>query len=343
MAKKDTIMASGRDPKRTKATFVGGGIGSLAGAAFLIRDGGLSGGGITILEELPLAGGSCDGIGSPDRGYVIRGGRMLNLPTYECTWELFKEIPSLAAPGKTVYEEILDFNGRIKTDARARLVTADRQKVDVRSMGFSRRDRMELLRLTRADEDAMGDSRISDWFSPPFFETNFWYLWATTFAFQTWHSAAELRRYMIRFMHEFPRIHNLAGVARTPYNQYDSLVRPLEAWLRERGVDFVFGCRVTDLDLAKEGGEWVVKGILCERSGASERIDVAEGDLVFVQNGCITDASSLGSMTSAPAPRTKRTQAPGSSGRSSRRDGPSSATPPPSAIGSRSRPGSLSP
>jgi len=44
-------------------------------------------------------------------------------------------------------------------------------------------------------------------------------------------------------MREFPRIHTRAGVARTTYNRYDSLVRPLEAWLGERGVRFDLGCK----------------------------------------------------------------------------------------------------
>jgi len=46
-------MASGR-----KAYLVGGGIGSLAAAAFLIRDGGLKGSDITVYEMLPILGGS---------------------------------------------------------------------------------------------------------------------------------------------------------------------------------------------------------------------------------------------------------------------------------------------
>jgi oleate hydratase len=40
-------------------------------------------------------------------------------------------------------------------------------------------------------------------------------MWQTTFAFQPWHSAVELKRYLHRFMNEFPRIETLAGVKRT--------------------------------------------------------------------------------------------------------------------------------
>ena len=42
---------------------------------------------ITILEELDKLGGSLDGSGSPENGYVLRGGRMLE-SKYLCTYEL---------------------------------------------------------------------------------------------------------------------------------------------------------------------------------------------------------------------------------------------------------------
>jgi oleate hydratase len=48
-----------------KAYFIGGGIGSLAGAAFLIRDGGIEGSDITIFEKHLPFGGSLDGARLP--------------------------------------------------------------------------------------------------------------------------------------------------------------------------------------------------------------------------------------------------------------------------------------
>jgi hypothetical protein len=57
------------------ACFVGSGLAALAGAAFLIRDGQMPGGPITILEQQQLPGGALDGIKEPQRGFVIRGGR----------------------------------------------------------------------------------------------------------------------------------------------------------------------------------------------------------------------------------------------------------------------------
>ncbi len=51
-------------------------------------------------------------------------------------------------------------------------------------------------------------------------------MWRTTFAFQTWHSAVELKRHFLAFVQEFDRIHTLSGVRRGRYNPYDSVVRP---------------------------------------------------------------------------------------------------------------------
>lgn len=290
---------------KSKAYLVGGGIGSLAAAAFMIRDGNLPGEHISILEAAPIMGGSLDGAGNPVSGYSLRGGRMLTTDNYECTWDLYKSIPSLNNDSKTVFDETVEFNEKHKAHSMARLVDRRRAKVSVTSMGFSMQDRIELLKLSNADEDALGASRITDWLSPAFFETEFWYMWVTTFAFQPWHSAVELKRYLHRFMMEFPRIETLGGVKRTIYNQYDSLVLPLQGWLKAQGVRLVRDCTVTDLDHKSEDGKFVVTGIHCLRQGNSEVIAVNDGDLVFLQNGSMTDASSLGSMTSAPAKLTK--------------------------------------
>jgi oleate hydratase len=275
---------------KPKTYLVGGGIGSMSAAAFLIRDGGMAGEDISILEALPVMGGSLDGAGDPTDGYSLRGGRMLTTDNYECTWNLFKSIPSLNHAGKSVFDETVEFN------EQARLVDRRRAKVPVSSMGFSMQDRMELLKLSRAEEASLGSSCITDWLSPDFFKTEFWFMWATTFAFQPWHSAVEFKRYLHRFMLEFSRIETLAGVKRTIYNQYDSMVLPLQAWLKAQGVRLISDCKVTNLDHKTEGGKFIVTGIHCVRHHDNEVMAVNNSDLVFLQNGSMTDASSLGSM-----------------------------------------------
>ncbi len=70
-------MASPSHPSDCRVHMVGGGIGSLAAAAFMVRDGSVPGGNVTIYEALPVLGGSLDAGGNPADGYRLRGGRML--------------------------------------------------------------------------------------------------------------------------------------------------------------------------------------------------------------------------------------------------------------------------
>jgi oleate hydratase len=131
-------------------------------------------------------------------------------------------------------------------------------------------------------------------------------MWATTFAFQPWHSAVEFKRYLHRFMLEFSRIETLAGVKRTIYNQYDSLVLPLQTWLEAQGVRMIANCTATDFEHKLEDGKFVVTGIHIRYPDTTDVIAVRDGDLVFFQNGSMTDASSLGSMSSAPVKLSKK-------------------------------------
>lgn len=80
--------------------FVGGGLGTLAGAVYLIRDCEFPGKNIHVLEEMNILGGSNDGAGTPQDGYVLRGGRMLNDEAYENLWELLSSISSIDTPEK---------------------------------------------------------------------------------------------------------------------------------------------------------------------------------------------------------------------------------------------------
>jgi len=288
-----------------KAYFIGSGIGSLAGAAFLIRDGGLKGSDITIFEKHLPFGGSLDGARLADGSYSLRGGRMLTTDHYECTWDLLSTIPGSTASNGTIRDETVAFNEEHVAHSRARLVDRNRHKVDVSTMGFSMRDRVELIRLTEASEETLRNSRITDWLSPPFFTTNFWTMWQTTFAFQPWHSAVEFKRYLHRFMNEFPRIDTLAGVKRTVFNQYDAIVRPLTQWLERHGVHLIGGVDVIDMEIVVRHNHHCVKQLTLDQSGEISTIAIGDDDLVFFQNGSMTDATSLGTHDSPPSRLTK--------------------------------------
>ena len=133
-----------------KAYLVGGGLASMAAAAYLVRDCRFPGKQITIYEGMHILGGSNDGIGTPEKGFVCRGGRMLNEETYENFWELFSSIPSLRQPGRSVTEEILDFDHAHPTCAKARLVDKDGNILDVNAM--LREQGLEMLRTSGIQE-----------------------------------------------------------------------------------------------------------------------------------------------------------------------------------------------
>lgn len=292
-------------PDRSSSKFylVGGGIASLAAAAFLIRDGHVPGHNITIFEELDRLGGSLDGAGSPETGYILRGGRMFERQ-YRCTFDLFSWIPTLDKT-RTVTQETLEWNEVIKTGSKSRLVRAG-HKLDTPSFGLSERHILTLERLAVEPEALLGASSIQDQFDVAFFETNFWFMWCTTFAFQPWHSAVEFKRYLVRFAHMVAGFSQLRGVLRTVHNQYDSLVRPLKAWLDERGVRYVLNARVTDLFFEADGGLRRVKRILLDRGDKAEEIVVEADDFVIVTLGWMTEASSLGTTIAAPVLNSKR-------------------------------------
>lgn len=279
--------------------FIGGGLASMAGAAYLIRDANFNGEHIHIIEGMHILGGSNDGTGNVKNGFVCRGGRMLNEETYENFWELFSSIPSLEMPNQSVTEEILNFDHLHPTHAQARLVDREGNILDAHSMGFNNSDRIAMTRLLAIPEEKLDDMTIEDWFEPHFFETNFWYMWQTTFAFQKWSSLFEFRRYMNRMMLEFSRIDTLEGVTRTRYNQYESLILPLKAYLDKHGVQFMINTSVTDIDF-KEGSGITATAIHLENG---EVIEVKDGDVVIMTNACMTDSATLGDLhTPAPAP-----------------------------------------
>jgi oleate hydratase len=264
---------------------VGGGIASLAAAVFLIRDGDIQGHMITILEESSRMGGSLDAAGNATDGYVMRGGRMIE-SKYLCTSDLFSSIPTLDG-SRTVTQEIFDWNETMKTASKARLFRGG-HRVDAPNFGLSEKDILNLERLA-----------ISDQFAPGFFETDFWHMWCTTFAFQPWHSAVEFKRYLVRFTHMVSGFNTLAGIMRTVYNQYDSMVRPLHKWLEERGVKFMLKTTATDLVLLQDEAGFAVDKIVIQENGVVRSIRVTEDDKVIVTVGSMTEGSSPGSMDSA--------------------------------------------
>ncbi|NIG54913.1 oleate hydratase [Chitinophaga sp. Cy-1792] len=276
------------------AWLVGCGLASMAAAVFLIRDGQMKGDRITIFEELKLPGGSLDGILQPTNGFIIRGGREME-NHFECLWDCFRSVPSLEIEGASVLDEFYWLNKKDPnfSHMRATMKRGESAHTDGK-FTLSTKATEEIIKLFITAEDQLNDKRINEVFSDEFFKSNFWLYWRTMFAFEEWHSAMEMRRYINRFIHHIGGLPDLSALKFTKYNQYESLVLPLISFLKNNGVRFLYETQVQNVIVENVGSRKVAKKIIYEQAGEKKEANLAETDLVFVTNGSITESSTYG-------------------------------------------------
>lgn len=283
-----------------RAYIIGSGIAGMAAAFFLIRDGHMPAENIVFLEEGPIEGGSLDGAGNAEEGYIVRGGREMEM-TYQNFWDMFSEIPALELPEPfTVLDEYRLVNDPDKNWSKARLLEKQGQIADFSTMGLSRKQQLEVIRLLLARKEDLDDITVEQWFSEGFLETNFWTFWRTMFAFQNWHSVLEMKLYMHRFLHLMDGLNDMTSLVFPRYNQYDSFVRPLMNWLKEQGVKIQYDTTVSNLKFSTRGGQRTVTGIQCETDQGEKTIRVRKRDLVFATTGSMTEDTAYGDDDTAP-------------------------------------------
>ena len=230
------------------AYIVGSGLAALAAACFLVRDGQMPGKNIHVLEAMDIAGGACDGIYDPTRGYVMRGGREME-NHFECLWDLFRSIPSLEIEGASVLDEYYWLN---KHDPNYSLCRATiNQGKDAHTDGkfdLSTKGAMEIAKLFMTPDEDLYDKTIEDVFDEEVFDSTFWMYWRSMFAFENWHSALEMKLYFQRFIHHISGLPDFSALKFTRYNQYESLILPMQKYLEAHGVDFQFNTEVTNVE-----------------------------------------------------------------------------------------------
>ena len=134
-----------RQESGRKAWIIGSGIAGLAAAFYLIRDGGMKGEDITILDSLSIAGGSLDGSGNAEDGYIVRGGREMNW-NYDNFWDLFQDVPALELPeGYSVLDEYRWINDKDPNWSKARLMHKQGQIRDFATLGLSKSHQWEIV------------------------------------------------------------------------------------------------------------------------------------------------------------------------------------------------------
>jgi oleate hydratase len=295
---------------------VGGGIAGLSAAVFAIRDAGINGEHIHIFEEREVLGGALDAKWGRNKSYSMRGARLINEKAYQCYFDMLSAIPCLAdqedvakrgavflesqRPWRSVKDEIFEFNRTHRLNTVTRLVGKEGARIDHTSLGLDNIDRIAIIALVLMFEEAIDGKRIDEYFRASFFKTNFWYLFASMFGFEPWHSLMECRRYLRRFFHEAPNITTLKGGWNTPFNNYESIVQPIERWLLQQGVDVRTGVQVTDVDFKPSRSEKSVRKLHLLSDGKRTEVAVGRSDFVFITLGSKVADSRTGSMKKAP-------------------------------------------
>ncbi|MGT2833749.1 oleate hydratase [Streptococcus hyointestinalis] len=309
--------------QKKKAIMIGAGIANMAAAVYLIQEGGWNGDQITFysLDDHGSNDGSTTEAAKDDywnknhpmenqKGYIARGGRMLNYRTYVDLMDLLDRIPSATEQGMTAAQDTREFDAAHPTYDKARLLEGGKGIVNGSHLGLNNTSRKlltKLIMMPDSREEELDNVTIAEYFKddPEFFETNFWFMWETTFAFRTQSSAQELRRYMHQMIYEFTQIEHLVGVNRTRYNQFESIMLPLINYLKDQGCKIVLNRLVTDWEFKETPmqDEITVTDLrmLNTDTNQEEFVEVDEDTAVIFTNGSITDSASLGDFDT-PAP-----------------------------------------
>lgn len=279
---------------RKLAYIIGSGLAALSAACYLIRDGQMKGERIHILEKEDIPGGACDGYEHSDRGFVMRGGREMD-NHFECMWDLFRSIPSIETEGVSVLDEYYWLN---KEDPNYSLMRATINRgEDAHTEGkfnLSDKGSMEIMRLFFTPDEKLYDKSIEELFDDEVLNSNFWLYWRTMFAFENWHSALEMKRYIHRYIHHIGGLPDFKALRFTKYNQYESMILPMIKYLESHNVQFQYGTQVVNVEFDIQNNKKKAKKISCLREGKEDNINLTEDDLIFITNGGCVENSTLG-------------------------------------------------
>ena len=125
------------------------------------------------------------------------------------------------------------------------------------------------------------------------------------FAFENWHSALEMKRYIKRYIHHIGGLPDFTALRFTKYNQYESMILPMVKYLEKAGVAFHYNTRVVNVEFHVEPDRKQATRIEIVTEGETRYVDLTEDDLVFITNGGCVENSAMGSQNT-PAPYNRK-------------------------------------
>ena len=217
---------------------------------------------------------------------------------FECLWDMYRSIPSLEVPGASYLDEYYWLDKKDPNSSNCRLIYKRGERLPSDSEYGLGKCSNEIVKLILTPENEIQGETIKDFFSDYFFKTNFW---STMFAFEKWHSLAEMRRYCMRFIHHIDGLPDFTALKFNKYYQYESMFKPVLAYLKDHGVKIEYDVHVKNIEIDHDGDKKIAKKILIRRGDKDEEISLTKDDLVFVTNGSITESSTYGTQNT-PAP-----------------------------------------
>lgn len=283
-----------------KAYIIGGGIAGLSAAVHLIDDAHMPGENVVILEALSDVGGSMDGSGDAVHGYLCRGERELE-PQMECLWNICSKIPSLRHPGRTVLDDVWDYNYEFPLHNEYRLVVRGKAQ-NASDFSLDEECMQAMTKLLFIPEAELENKSVEDYFPESFFHSTLWWIFHSMLAFKRYHSAIEVKRYFRRFSHFMPECEQIHGLLHTDLNEYDAIILPIKKWLEGKGVKYQLNTEVIEIEMDPDHN--TVVGLRCQTNGTDTHIAIAPNDMVFFTNGCMSQNSAFGdNCTVAPTIR----------------------------------------
>ena len=223
------------------------------------------------------------------RGYIMReGGREME-NHFECLWDLFRSIPSLETPGVSVLDEYYWLNKHDPNYSLCR-ATVNRGQDDHTDGKFnlSQKGCMEIMKLFMTKE-----TRIFMIKKLKMFLTMRYSIQPSgctggpCLPFANWHSALEMKLYFQRFIHHIAGLPDFSALKFTKYNQYESLILPMQKYLEAAGVDFQFNTEVTNVLFDFKDGKKIASAIECSVKGVEKGLSLQKTILFLSQTEAV--------------------------------------------------------
>ena len=299
--KKNKARAMAQKISKTQQIYlIGGGFAALAAATYFIEDGHIDGKNIHIIDSGDDLGGSSLAFGNKYCGYACFKESYLFKDCAENCYDLFTRIPSLEWKGKSLAEELENYNRLHPTIAQARMIDRYGAILNVDSMKLNPKDFLNLIKLMMTSDGSLDDVSIETWFQdcPHFYKTNFWCLWQSTFGMVKTSSALQFKRYLKRMIADIPNLATLQGLIQTRYHSYESIIVPMKSYLDGCGVQFHHGMEVKDVYFKED--ELTVTDLRVVECGYEKIIHLNLHDLCLLTSGSGLNQAQFGDYHHVP-------------------------------------------